>query len=793
MFRNHLKLVFRRLRKERLFTFVNIFGLTIGLTAFLLIALYVRDELSYDKFHEDVDDIYRLVSYDEKRDVHWGGAVSDFIEYIVDDIPEIDSYARIHTSRTPDLVSAQNSGLYTDQMIFTDSAFFTLFDFELIDGVNDFVLSKTRNVVLTESFAKRLFGRLDVVGEELTLNKKEKYYVSGICRDVPKNSTIQFELVALADQDMFAISYLNDWVLHGAELFLKLPEGMNTSLIEETINNETRQKPNYFIVKGDTYFSLSPLKDQRLFSNLESENLNTNDAKYVFLFSGIAIIILLLAVINYVNLVTAQSIRRIKEIGVRKVIGAKKIQLFQYQMLESILVTLISFVFSFAIAERVMPRFNEVLGKQIVLNYFGVDFFVWVLVSGVLLGLFAGLYPSYCITRVRALSLVRASAKTIGGKGFLRRTLVLFQFVVSGILICVLVIMSKQMSFLNQNSLGFEKDYLISIPLFEDSLSSPETMKSEIANIKGVESVSFNTWRFGGATSTGRYDRKPIKGGDFIAAWPDLVMADKNFIETMKLELLEVSTNFSGDQLLDNQVIVNQSLINKFGWQGDAIGKLIYTGFANNFKELEIVGVIKDFHTYSMKKEITPLVIENFSFKSAGNLLLRIQATNTKQILNEVAESYQSITERPFDFYYLDDRIESYYKQEQGQFRLFQIFSSLAIFISLLGLVALTIYMVELRRKEVSIRKVLGASVQRLILMLNREYTILVVVAFLIASPIAYYAMQDWLAAFKYRIEISPMLFVGGFLGFLALCWMVSVFQSLKVSGENPADVLREE
>ncbi len=791
MFRNNLKLVFRRLRKERLFTFVNTLGLTVGLTAFLLIALYVRDELSFDKFHSDVDKIYRLTQYKEGSDVRGGSVPVDFIEFVRQDLPQVESHVRINKGSLTNLISTKESSFYSGGVILSESTFFSFFDFELLDGNRDFVLSQPRSVVLTESFAKKLFGRTDVIGEELVFNKNEKFEVTGISSDPPKNSSIQFELVALADELMFENTFDKGY-MRNIETFLKLPELSELKSIEGEINDGIRQKPNYFKVMGDNLYGLMPFTDQRLHSKFERDRLETNDAKYVLLFSGIGLVILLLAIINYVNLVTAQSLRRVKEIGLRKVIGAKRGQLIQFQMLESVMITVISVVLSFAIAERLMPTFNEILNKEVILDYMSLDFIAWVLIAGVLFGVLAGLYPAYLITRVGALSLISRSSGSKNGKGYFRKFLVLIQFTVSACLIIVLAIMSNQMNFLNQNKLGFDKDHLISIPLYPDGVNTAAALKSELKKIKGVESVSQTTWKFGGGTQTGRYAELPNENREVAGAFVDLVNADEDFMKTMKLKIIATSENYDPGNLLDNQVIINQSLIKAFGWTDDVIGKKVYE---SRGRSKEIAAIIEDFHTYSMKEEINPLVIEAYSSDRFGSesLMLKLGGIENNEVINQIALTYKSLTERPFDYYYLDDRVESYYKQEQGQFKLFQIFSSLALIISLLGLIALTIYMVEQRRKEVSIRKILGASLEALMLMLNKEYTSLVILAFLIASPIAFHSMQDWLTDFKYRIDISPLLFVGSFMAFLALSWFVTLFQSLKVSRENPADVLREE
>lgn len=763
--------------------------MTIGLTAFLLISLYVRDEMSYDSFHQESDEIYLLTSYDTAKDNRSSSIPTDFAELVKRGVPQVETFTRVkrRTWKSIDLIESNQSDFYTNKMFYADPNFFEFFDFGLIDGSRPVVLSKKGSVVLTESFAMKLFNRLDVIGEELTFNKEDKYYVAGICRDVPKNSSLQFDLIARGPENTFKDKFPNGY-LQNATSFVKLPKQMALKSVLDPINNEVRTTASYFKVKPNVLYELEKLEDIRMKAGLTSTDFETSDAQTIMVFSIIAMVILLLAVINYVNLVTAQSVKRVKEVGLRKVVGASRGHLLKYQLLESTVIAMISLVLSFGITERLIPVFNAYLQKEIVLNYFSFDFFLWVIVVGVALGIIAGLYPAYYTTRVGPLSLMHKSHE-VRGKGYFRKGLVLFQFTVSGIVILALLVMSQQMRFLEEQSMGFDKENLITIPLYDDDKSDFSKLKADIMQVAGVRSASLNSWRFGGMTSTGYTDRPPVKGEDHVTVWSDRVLADEDFIKTLSINMISTSGKFKDGKLSDDQIIISESVAKKFGWNQDALEKRTY-----NYREnKEVVAISADIHSYSLKEEVLPLVIENYDGKEAGNLLLRIDALENARVVSEIEEVYSSLTDRPLDYFYINEEVKKYYSAEKNQFQLLQLFSGLAILISLLGLIAMTIYMAAQRRKEVSIRKVLGASVQRLILMLNREYSLLVLLAFLIASPVAYYAMQDWLGEFKYRITITPMLFIGAFLGFLALSWLVTLFQSLKVSNENPADVLREE
>lgn len=785
MFKNNLKLIVRKLRKEKLYSFVNIAGLTVGLTAFLLIALYVRDELSYDDFHDNKENIYRVISQNEERG-YSSAIISDYVEYFKEDIPQIDAYSRISIKSLYSLVETDETTVNVEKVLYADANFFDFFSFELEAGTAQGVFTQGGSAVISKSLSVKLFGDTDPIGKYVKLNREKSLIVSGVSQAVPKNSYIQFEMVVYEDG-----FFKNEkkGMASNALTYISLTPGQSPSGIDEKIE-AANDKPMYRgFLKGNKY-ELLPLLDLRLNAPFEFDYFDKNDIRYVTLFSGIGLVVLLLALINYINLVTAQSMRRVKEIGLRKVVGANKAQLVFSQLSESIVITLIAFIFAFALAERLLPFYNSVLDKSITLQYGSSEFFIWVFLAGIVLGLIAGLYPAFYVSKFKPLTLLNKSMVAIGSKGYLRKFLVLFQFISSAILMVVLIIMFDQMDFLKTKDLGFSPDFVVEIPLYDEMRRDYQVLKNEVERVGGVESVTATGWSVGQGTSTALFDAPNIKGGQANNYELNLVNADKDYAETIGLKFQQKTEGFDVSSLAKHQIIVNESFVKKFGWEDEVIGRKVYS-WGN--EELEVVATIADFHTYSLKQEVEPLYISPLSERGGKILLVKVDANDAKQVIENVGNVYEKMAKRPFEFYYLDDKIKAFYKKEQGQFMLFQIFSGLAVFISLLGLIALTIYTVEQRRKEVSIRKVLGASIQNLLLLLNKEYALLVFLAFLIASPIAYYAMQGWLAEFKYRIDISPFLFIGAFLSFLALSWMVTGLQSIKVSKENPADVLREE
>ena len=789
MIKNNLILVFRRLRKEKVFSLVNVLGLTVGLTAFLMIGLYIKHELSFDQFHRDKENIYRVTS--KYRDREWRGVIaSDYVQFFKDDVVGLNSFSRVSVRNEATLASGGGKELNFKGKLSTDSNFFEFFSFDLIDGVPSSVLSTSGSAVITETLSKKLFGEKSPIGEELLIEKgKEVYTITGLAKDPPSNSTIQFELVTY-QEGIFKNNFEQTSGLRNVITYLKLQPDVSLDNVLDKIDAAKNKTP-YTIMTKDEVYGLSPITDQRLYADYVVTFFEKNDIRYLQLFGGIAVVVLLLAIINYINLVTAQAAKKAKEIGLRKVIGAGKFQLMIYQFAESIVVVVFSFVLAFAITERLLPQFNSLLNKDVTLQYFGSTFFLWVIVSGGLIGLLSGLYPAIQIMKVKPLAIIKSSSSGSKQNTSFRKVLVLFQFTVTAILICCLSIMIGQMDYLKQKDLGFAPEALISVTLDSDSTQSYFPLQQEFLKIPGVQKASLGGFKPGGYAYISAMDAPNVQGEDANGLGGDAIIGDASFIDVMEMEVYWEEHDKAIEEFKEGQVIINKSMAESIGALDNPEDKRIY-GW-NDKVGKKVIAIVEDFHMKSLKDVIEPISIYYLNDWRVHNILVKVDMNNLSATLAGLGDRYESFFGRPFEFSFLDDEIAEFYKKEEGQFKLFQLFSTIALIISLLGLVALTIYSLEQRRKEVSIRKVLGASVQRLILMLNKEYSVLVLIAFIIASPIAYYAMQDWLQEFKYRISLSPLTFIGAFLGFLALSWLVTIAQSLRVSRENPADVLRDE
>lgn len=791
MFRTNLKLIIRKLRREKLYAFVNILGLTVGLTAFLLITLYVRDELSYDKFHGNYHELYRVSATDTTRNMKQGVIAPDMAEMIVSDIPAVKSAVRVMDAGERSLLNAGEKSLYAQDVFFTDASFFEVLDFKLIEGSPKAVFAQPYNVVLTKGLSEKLFGGENPVGKSIKLDKVIDLVVSGICENPPLNSSLQFE--ALIRSSVREMDTPQPGSMMPVLTYLEIPADQDIQSVVQMIN-EVKQKSTYEFFVKDEIFDLVPFGDQRLHANFDNNYMtDQSDIRFVFLFSGIGLVILLLAVINYINMVTASSLKRAKEIGLRKVIGAQKSQLITYQLAESVVVTTIALFIAFAATERILPLINDRLVKNIELNYFSLEFLFFVPVLGFAIGLLTGLYPSFFISKYKPLVLMKNNGAGVKGKGGLRRILVGFQFLVAGIMILVTLVMHSQMRFLEQQKMGFDKELLVHIPLFNDLSGKSDVFKNEVLGMSGVSSATVSNWMFGRYGISGVYgepvDQDSDKKPPFVRV--SYTVGDKDVVNTLGLKVIESVEKFDIGEMDSTDIVISRLVAEGLGWKDESVlGKDVYRYSGDKWK---VVALIEDFYSSSLKDEILPSVILKGNNPFEDELLVRFETEGHQATLDQIRVRYEALLNRPFEFTYLDDAIDQYYKKEAGQVTLFNTFSGLAIFISLLGLMAMATYSAEQRKKEVSIRRVLGASLKQLILLLNRENGILVFVAFLIATPVAVYAMQDWLSEFKYRITIQPAIFIAALIGFYLLNLMITLFFSIKVSQENPADVLREE
>lgn len=800
MIRNHLLLAFRRLKKDKFFSILNITGLTVGVTSFILLMLYVQFELSFDKFHEKADNIYVLADEYQTRN---GKEKSEryrttYAALLKQNIPELGQMAMVGGVGSNYLIKIGQNSFYENQVMMTNNEFFEVFDFDLLLGKAD--LNTPKQAVVSESIAKKYFGEKNPIGSVLELFKTEsvgKFQITGVVADPPPNSHVQYKiLLSNVDDVKKAIGRLGDRGGSVTANYVLIPENTDFKEIDQKIEAFMLDNwPETELTKNDDGELMAkpflfPYKDIHLKSGFGWAIFPVSDITYVYLFSIIAVLILVIACFNYVNLVTARSIRKLKEIGLRKVLGAQKKEIVRQNMIEAFLFTSISVLLAFAIAERVIPFYNQLIERELTLSYWSVEFFGFVFGLSLLVGFAAGYYPAFKLSRYNPITALAGGKKSKGKSGF-RRGLVFFQFLIAQLLIVTTLIIQSQLSYIQNKNLGYDKEQLVYISTYNELKSNVSVFKSKLEQIPSIKAVSI---------SDGIFDKNAISffsseeingpGSDekgFTVV--DVFNVDSAFISTTGMSMvLGEAFHELGEDSPGTAMIINEACQKKFGWD-NPLGKQMKVWGAQR----TVVGVVKDFHNESLKASVKPamLVLTN-DVHSFVNI--KLKGADIANTMKQIEASWNSMVEdRPLSFQFYDDYYDAQYRKEMRLGKIFNVFSGIAIFISILGLIGLTAYSAEQRLKEFGIRKVLGAKVKQMMFLLSKEFVLLITLSFLVASPIVYYGINSWLEEFVFRIELGPGIFVVGLLLTLLISLLAVANQAFKVSRVNPTEILRNE
>ena len=793
MLKNYLKIAFRNLWRHRVFSFINIMGLTVGMAACFLIFLYIRFELSYDSFHAKGDRIYRIVC-DIKTPtevIKAGGPSWAVPPNIKKEFSEIESYARV--SGDDNLVRKGNIKFQEENSIWADSAFFTMFDFTLVKGNPVTALKEPYSIVLSETTAKKYFGKEDPIGKTLLITGEAfPATVTGIMKDIPENSQIRGDLVlSMATIIKQWSEDLNDqWGSYGSQAYILLKPGVNAKNLESKFPAFLEKRNGTQMKKSQMFATLflEPMKDVYLHSTRNGSN--TGNINNVYIFSVVAVFILLIACINFVNLTTARSTERAKEVGIRKVVGAARTQLARQFIGESIILCLIAFVLSVIVSSLLLPLFNQLSGKTISNGIFqNLPYLLLLFLASICIGLLAGIYPALVLSSFKPVIVLKGRFAT-GARGILlRKALVVAQFSISVALIIGTIVVYNQMSYMRNRELGFSKDQMIVIDSHGDA--GKDAFAQAIRSIPSVKSTALSS-SVPGSGNPGAYSEIENTKSDLQIANLDLYFVDFDYLDQFKIKVL-AGRGFSRDFGTDTTqaMVLNEAAIKMFGYSTpqEAIGRR----FKQWGREGKIIGVIQDFHFRSLQQPIKPLSMR-IEPRRSDLVSVNVSAANLPATLASIESKWKStIPNRPFSYYFLDEFFDEQYRGEERFGKLFLNFSILAIFISCLGLLGLASYSTMQRTKEIGIRKVMGASVRGIINLLSKEFLMLVVLSFFIAMPVAWYFMHSWLQDFAYRTEISWWVFVlaGSFAVLIAL-FTVS-YQAIKAAIANPVKSLRTE
>lgn len=794
---NYLKISLRNLRKQRLFSGLNVIGLGIGMATVWLMVLYVADELSYDRFYSKADRIFRVVQHAQwaTGSVNLAPTSAPFAGALQNDYPEIEKTVRISTEGGG-TIHYREKKIDANDIYFTDASVFDIFNRTFIYGDPRTALKEPQKIVLTKTLAEKIFGDASkALGQTVFFSNNYPNSVSGVIEDTPSNSHLQFSALRSLPE-----GFTGGWQSGDMYTYILLKEGTSHQQLEQKFPAFYDKYLKKEIGEANYRMELQPLTTIHLHSDLEYELSTNGKINTVYIFSAIALLILVIACINYINLYTARSLKRIREVGVRKAIGSQRLQLIGQFLTESFIMTLLAGMVAFLLAQAALPVFNKLAEKSLTIQYHNGWTTAMVSASFLLLiGLVSGLYPAMMLSGYRPVTALKGQlGNASGGSGF-RQSLVVFQFAATVVMIACAGIVYRQLHYVNHKDLGFNKDQVLTFHVDKREVRSQvHALKEKLEQNPLIESAASASNPIGNNTIGSASIFIETANGEMPATTQitQRFMADADYLKTMEIKLLQgrgFREDLPGD--LTNSVLVNEALVKKQGW-GNAIGKKIRYSTDNNQpgQVVTVIGVTGDFHTYSLQHKIEPLIIQLPPASEQDNVYVRINPAGAKEALAYIAQTYKSFDpDASLNFHFLDENFSKQYQSEQRQGNVLLAFAVLAIVIACLGLFGLAAFAAEARTKEIGVRKVLGASVQDVVLMLSKDFVKLVLLAIVIGTPLAMYAMNEWLKNFEYREQLSWWVFaLAGFVAILIALITVSS-QALKSALTDPVKAIRAE
>ena len=785
MIKNYIKIAIRNLTRHKGYSLINIAGLAIGMACCILILLWVQDELSFDRFHKNSDNIYRVIQDINFVDhsTTWAITQGPLGPSLKEDFPEIVNFTRV-TGRGFRLTYGDHS--YDEVVCMADGSIFEMFTFPLIKGDPQTALSDPHSIVLTQEMAKKYFGDENAIGKILRADNRYDFLVTGIIKEFPMNSHFRYDFLIPFIFGRELKYTVDNWRNSQFSTYVQIQEGLSYQDVVQKISGYLYEKPT---IEKDARLNLQPLKRIHLYSNYEFDGAH-GDITYVAIFSLIAFFILIIACINFMNLTTARSANRAREVGVRKVAGANRRDLVRQFFGESILLAFIALLFAVGLVALLLPVFNNLAAKEL---SFGSSTNLHALLAlmgiVILTGIISGSYPALFLSAFQPAHVLKGTLHS-GSKGAaFRKTLVVLQFSLTILLIVCTTIVYNQMNFMRNKKLGYDKEYLVYAVLRGDMRKQFDAVKEELLTSPNILEVTSSgtipTYGYNFSNSLWRWegqdpDEEILMRASFI---------DYNYFKTLGMEIIE-GRPYSKEYPTDPKetLIVNEEAVKVMGMESP-IGKKL--GIGNN--QAKIIGVVKNYHFRSLKQEIEPLILI-LNPRNCWALFARIRSENIPQAIGHMEKIWgQFAPGFPFNYRFMDEAIDNLYRSEQQIGKIFRYFAILAIFISCLGLFGLASFMAEQRIKEIGIRKVLGATVSNIFLLLSKEFVKWVLIANIIAWPVAYFAMNKWLQGYAYRINIAVFSFILAAVLVLAIALFTVSYQTVRAATANPADALRYE
>lgn len=820
MLRNFIKTAFRSLIKQKVYTAINVIGLAVSITACLLIVLYVKHELSYDKFFSNSDRIYKL-ALERKYPNHttfYSVVPHSYAKAIQHDFPEVEKTMHLFGPNQNVVINykvkeGEVKTFEEDNVMLADSSFFEFFDIELMKGDKKTALQGPQKVIISESTAQKYFGKEDPIGKEFG-GDFQQLKISGVFKNLPDNSHLRFDFVGSVGGQQFQ-QFINreNYTGFDSHTYIKLkpgadykgleakfPKMVDTYAAAQIEKNLGKSWEDYKKAGNGYRYFLQPLPSIHLDpTNIESTITPGGNLKYVYILSFIAILILVIACINFMNLATARSAERAREVGVRKVMGSYKSQLVAQFLVEAMLLSIVSTLVAISFVFLLLPYFNNLVEKQ--LHFvFSIDVILGLAAFVVLVGLLAGMYPAFALSSFNPVVVMKGSFSASAKGSWLRNGLVVFQFIISIILIVGTIVIGRQMKYMQDKDLGFDKDQMLMIKRAFALDKKAETFIEELKRMSEVQDAASTGSMLGNRNEFfGQFFQ--TEGSSEILTVKSMV-SDDEFTNLMGFQLKE-GRSFAKETNDSLNILLNETAIKTLALT-DPVGKKLWLMDNNNNngaqvnKQVTIVGVVKDFHFQSLRDEITPLVVmnsEQFGRRTAGTYVaVRLKAGQFQQAIPKIENKWKEfVPDQPFKYQFLDDNLNHGYAEEQRSGKVFAVFSGLAIVIACVGLFGLSAYTASLRTKEIGIRKVLGSSVSGVVFLLTKNFTKLVAIAFVLAVPLSWWMMDTWLNGFAYRINVDFSSFAIAGLLALGIALFTVSYQSIKAAIVNPAKSLKRE
>jgi putative ABC transport system permease protein len=805
MIKNYLKTAWRNLIKNKTFSLINIFGLSIGMAVCFMILMYVRDELSYDRYNNHADQIVRVVFNANMNGgkIDESGVMAPVAQTMKKDYPEVLAATRILRNGVSK-ISYKDKVFKDDEIAFVDPNFFKVFTLPFISGDAQNALLQPNTVVISKTVAEKYFGKEDAINKTLGVNNNSQFYkVTGVIKDMPDNSHFHFGIfVSMAGVEP---AKSDSWMYGSFYTYLLLKDGTDyrklqsklPSMVERYMGPQIQRDMGMslaqFRTKGNELgFSLEPLPYIHLHPYTINEFEGGGNETYVYIFGAIAIFMLLIACINFINLSTASASKRAKEVGVRKVIGSGRIRLIIQFLIESALLVAIALIISFTIIKLSLPTFNMIAGKNLSLG-FSANVVGGFIALGALVSIIAGIYPALFLSAFKPITVLKGRLGGNNKRFGLRSGLVIFQFFISVGLIISTIVVYQQMNFIQNKKLGYDKEQLLIIPNSYLLGKNEQSYKQTLLHDPRVVNVTLSGYKPAGPTDNNNAMAYP-QGHDDLTMRTLEYHVDDQYIATLGMKIA-VGRNFSNNIASDSTgLIINETAARAFGWNmPDAIGKIIIRVNSDRGTNVpyHVVGVVKDFNFRSLHEPVTPLLM---NLSNQSGLIVKVKTTDIQGLISTMRKQWDGYqTDEPFTYSFMDDLYNKTYAAEQKTGTLLNIFSVLTIFVACLGLFGLATYTAEQRTKEIGVRKVLGASVSQVAKMLSKDFIKLVFIACLVAFPLSYWAMHQWLLSFAYRIDISWWVFVAAAFSSLLIALCTVSFQAIKAAVANPVKSLKSE